>query len=126
MSKQKTSTTTADAGRRPSSGHKDQRRVPPTRLQRAKSLPSVVALSSYAARLPTPATLHVNGPNHPTAIITLDFGQPLNFERPERAEAEELAARLRRAAADIMEMPEQKIHFDMDHAHGVWWASSAR
>lgn len=112
-----------DDRQRPQPGQQ-RRTAPLSRLQRARSSPSVTDLRDYLATLDTPVTasVHVNGPQFPSAILSVDFGQPLKPARLESAQQGELVERMRRAACDILGR-DQSIMISADHHHGIWWAA---
>jgi hypothetical protein len=67
--------------------------------------------------------VHVNGAAHPTAIVTIDFGVPLNPVRLSQEEEGVLADHLRAATLAVLDR-EQRIGFYRDTTNGIWWSTS--
>ena len=67
-------------------------------------------------------TVKVNGPYHPTAIITVDLGQPVKQVRLNSEQSSELGQRLRRTAREILGR-DATIRISADNSHGIHWAS---
>ena len=67
-------------------------------------------------------TVKVNGPYHPTAIVTVDLGQPVKQVRLNSEQSSELGQRLRRTAREILGR-DATIRISADNSHGIHWAS---
>jgi hypothetical protein len=73
--------------------------------------------------LPNKPSIHVNGKEHPTALVVVDFGAPLEAVRLNSELSQELAGRLRRFARDLL-TKESTIRVSTDNYNGVvYWAS---
>lgn len=70
----------------------------------------------------TPA-IHVNGKEHPTAIVVVDFGQPLEAVRLTQEQGQELASKLRKFARELVNK-DANVRVSSDNYAGVvYWAS---
>ena len=67
--------------------------------------------------------LHVNGPAHPFAVMTVDFGTPLVEQKLTPEQNAELVARLRAATRFVLQDKEVNVRVQNDTSNGVWWAS---
>jgi len=67
-------------------------------------------------------TLHVNGPQHPSAILTVDLGQPLQAVKLKPEVSQELVSRMRRLTRDVVgkDVP---VSIETDNPRGILWAS---
>lgn len=79
---------------------------------------------SSLGMLSTP-TLHVNGTSHPMAVITVDFGTPL--DEPTKMSGEqnaELMARIKTFTRSLCKS-EANVRVQNDASNGVWWSTVA-
>lgn len=70
-------------------------------------------------------TLHVNGTSHPMAVITVDFGTPL--DEPTKLTTEqnaELMARMKTMTRTLCKS-ESNVRVQNDSSNGVWWSTIA-
>lgn len=65
--------------------------------------------------------LHVNGPSFSTAVVSVDFGSPLEPVRLSQDVSSEMHSRLRELTTDLTGRRSVRIQFD--HLNGVYWAS---
>lgn len=73
--------------------------------------------------LPNKPSVHVNGREHPTALVVVDFGAPLEPVRLNSEQSQELAGKLRKFARDLI-TKEVNIRVSSDNYSGVvYWAS---
>lgn len=66
--------------------------------------------------------LHVNGHEHPTALITVDFGQPKGGVSIPTDRGHELTSLLKAAARSVTRR-KGNVRAHYDNQHGVFWAS---
>ena len=69
--------------------------------------------------------IHVNGPNHPTAVIAVDFGSPIGAVRLTSDQAEKLGQRLKSLTRDLYSN-EVNVRVSSDNQNGVFWTSVAQ
>ena len=75
--------------------------------------------------LPNKPTIHVNGREHPTAVVVVDFGAPLQQVRLTSAQNIDLGSRLRRYTKDILNK-DFNIRVASDNYAGVvYWSNIA-
>jgi hypothetical protein len=73
--------------------------------------------------LPNQPAIHVNGKEHPTAVVVVDFGSPLEPVRLNPELSQELASKLRKFTRDII-TKEANIRVGSDNYNGVvYWSS---
>ncbi len=81
------------------------------------------ALKELLADFPGSPVLHVNGDSHPTALLTVDFGQPTSAVDVPSARMAELAAAMKAAAK---EMTKRRGNVKVSHDNrGVYWVGMA-
>lgn len=79
-------------------------------------------LRKWVERQAESPTLHINGNDHPTALITVDFGQPLTGVSMTSERSGELSA-LARAAAKSLTRRRGQLRTSYDNHRGVFWVS---
>jgi hypothetical protein len=67
-------------------------------------------------------SIRLNGPAHPTAVLTVDFGSPLQSVRLSPEQGQELTRRMRAVAREFYK-DEVNVRVSADHQNGVYWAS---
>jgi len=67
-------------------------------------------------------TLHENGPNYATAILTVDFGEPLEEVNLTPERTAELVSRLRNATKLVCKK-DVNVRVQNDTINGIWWTS---
>jgi hypothetical protein len=82
----------------------------------------VETLKNWIAEQNDSPRLHINGNDHPTALITVDFGQPISGIQLSNDRGNELSALLK-AAAKSVNRRRGNVRVNFDHHHGVMWAS---
>lgn len=91
----------------------------------AKTSSARAELESYLSTLdlPNKPTIHVNGKEHPSALVVVDFGAPLDPVRLNLEQSKELADRMRKFARDLLSK-DLSIRVSSDNYNGVvYWAS---
>lgn len=69
-------------------------------------------------------TLHINGPEFPNCIITVDFGEPLTPWEFNNDQTSELTKKMKNASREIMKMPaDGNVKFWVDAVYGIFWTS---
>lgn len=68
--------------------------------------------------------IHVNGTTNPTAVLTIDFGAPLNPVRLTQDQVQDLMGRMRKATRELYSN-DVNVRVSMDHQNGIYWASVA-
>lgn len=102
---------------------KTRTRKPPA--QKARKSADTSSLQSFIDTLGViRPSIHVNGTNHPTAVVTIDLGAPLNPTRLSQEQAQELIARLRKLTREFYK-DEVNIRVSSDHHNGIFWSSVA-
>lgn len=67
--------------------------------------------------------IHVNGKDHPMALVVVDFGTPVESVRLTSEQSQELASKLRKYARDLVSK-DANIRVMSDHYSGlIYWAS---
>jgi hypothetical protein len=82
----------------------------------------VEALKEFLAQQEDAPRLHINGNDYPTALVTVDFGQPLRGVSISTERGNELSS-LMKAAAKKLTRRRGAIRVNYDNHHGVFWAS---
>jgi hypothetical protein len=82
----------------------------------------VETLKRWVAQQEDAPRLHINGNEHPTALITVDFGQPTSGINLSNDRGNELSSLLK-AAAKSLTRRRGSVRVNFDHHHGVMWAS---
>lgn len=68
-------------------------------------------------------TVHVNGPQHSSAVITVDFGSPIPSIRLSSEQSQELNSRLRRLTKELYSRDDVNVRVSSDNQNGVYWSS---
>lgn len=69
--------------------------------------------------------IHVNGKEHPTAVVVVDFGAPLTQVKLTPEQNQELAGKLRKFARELVNK-DANLRISSDNYLGlVFWASTA-
>ena len=79
-------------------------------------------LNSLLASMDGRPSLHVNGDTHPTALLTVDFGQPTQRVDLSSADFESLSRTMRDAALELTRR-RGEVRVQADLHRGVYWAS---
>lgn len=104
--------------------NKTSQKVKNVRPQRGKRQFDPSELRGFLDTLTVGVTpsIHVNGISHPTAVVTVDFGAPLQPVRLTQEQVQELMARMRKATKDLFGS-EINVRVSSDHHNGVFWSS---
>jgi hypothetical protein len=95
------------------------------RATKTKKVADTSSLQSYLETLNViRPSIHVNGPAHSTAVVTVDLGAPLNPTRLSQEQAQELISRLRRVTRELYK-DDVNIRVSSDHHNGIFWSSVA-
>jgi hypothetical protein len=103
---------------------KGQKGRSPTRPQRGKKQFDTSELATFLETINvgvTP-TIHVNGTSNPTAVITVDFGSPIQSVRLSQDQVQDLMTRMRKTSREMFSH-EVNIRVSSDHQNGIFWAS---
>jgi hypothetical protein len=117
-------TSAVTEGRRPVRA--PRKSAAPVRSSR-RPVADVKSLRDYLASLDlgiTP-TVHVNGHAFSSALVTVDFGQPLKPAKLNQDQGAEFSDRLRKLAREIVNRDNANIRVSYDNINGVYWASIA-
>lgn len=68
-------------------------------------------------------TIHVNGSAHSSAIVTVDFGSPIEQFRLTSDDNADVTERLRHLARTIVARDTVNIRISYDAPNGIFWAS---
>lgn len=82
----------------------------------------VEALKNWVSAQTDAPKLHINGNDHPTALVVVDFGQPLRGTQMTSERSAEIS-NLLKAAAKSLTRRRGQIRAQYDNHHGVYWAS---
>lgn len=96
------------------------KRVAPRRKGRVEFDDFKLWLASMGAA--TAPTLHVNGTSYGSAVLTVDFGTPLQKYEITPEQNAELVSRMRKATRDLYGS-DVNVRVSNDSSNGVWWAS---
>lgn len=69
------------------------------------------------------AKVHINGANHPTAFLSVDYGMRGRPVRLTADQTQDLIGRMRRAAYEIAGERDCNIRVSCDTANNIWWAA---
>jgi hypothetical protein len=95
------------------------------KLSRKKQVTELEDLRAWLLRLGMVAkpTVHVNGTAHSMAVITVDFGTPLDEQTKLTSEQNaELMTRMR-SLTKVMHTADVNVRVQNDLSNGIWWAS---
>lgn len=89
-----------------------------------KRVYSVTPLQEYLDGLSTPTrgSVHVNGPTHLQAVVTVDFGEPIEHYRLSSDDMQGLVSRMRSLTQDVIGR-DAFVSVNSDNKRGVHWAS---
>lgn len=74
-------------------------------------------------KLKVKPSIHVNGKDHPTALVVVDFGTPTESVRFTSEQSQELASKMRKFARELV-AKDANIRVSSDHYCGlVYWCS---
>lgn len=91
---------------------------------RQKRNPELDDFKLWLESLETRPILHVNGPNYTTAVVTVDFGTPLEEDKTTTPEITgELVTRLRSLTRHLCKGNDSSIRVQNDSSNGIWWSS---
>ena len=62
--------------------------------------------------------IHVNGKDHPSALVVVDFGTPLEAVRLSSEQSQELASKLRKFARELVSK-DTNVRVSSDNYHGI-------
>lgn len=101
----------------------DLKAIAKTKRQTHKK-PEFESFVQWLNRLnPAKPILHVNGPSFASAVLTVDFGAPLNEPVVLTAEqTAELVTGLKTAARSLYRY-DVNVRVQNDLSNGIWWAS---
>ena len=68
-------------------------------------------------------TLHVNGIQYASAVLTVDFGTPLVEQKLTPEQNVELMTRMRNTTKSLSPDKEVNVRIQTDPMNGVWWTS---
>jgi hypothetical protein len=68
-------------------------------------------------------TLHVNGIQFTSAVLTVDFGTPLVEQKLTPEQNAELVTRMRSSVKSLHHDKEKDVRIQTDTVNGIWWAS---
>lgn len=68
--------------------------------------------------------VHINGHHHPTAIVTVDLGQPVKGSKLTSDQSNELNQRLKKLTKEILNK-DVAIRVNSDNSNGIYWTSVA-
>lgn len=70
-------------------------------------------------------TIHINGHAFASALVTVDFGQPLKPAKLNQDQGAVFSDLLRKLAREIVNRENANIRVSYDNINGVYWASIA-
>lgn len=82
----------------------------------------VEALRRFLSEQDEKPTLHVNGHECPTALLSVDYGQPIRGVNISAERGNELTS-LMKAAARAVTRRRGSVRVHYDNNHGVFWAT---
>lgn len=91
--------------------------------KRQKPNPELEDFKLWLENLETRPILHVNGPNYNSAVVTVDFGTPLEEDKMTSELAGELVTRLRSLTRNLCKGNDSNIRVQNDTGNGIWWSS---
>jgi hypothetical protein len=89
-----------------------------------KSKNEIEDFKIWLKTLPTAPKLHVNGAEYSAAIISIDFGTPLE-EAPKMTTEQnaELVAKMKSSTRFLYNKPDMNVRVQSDTNNGIWWTS---
>lgn len=94
------------------------------RRSRQKRIVELDEFKQWLADLESRPRLHVNGPVFSTAVITVDFGTPLEENKLSQELAGELTNRMRLVTKVLCkEKDAASVRVQNDTSNGIWWSS---
>jgi hypothetical protein len=90
--------------------------IQPTELENLRNWLSTVRLGEV-----TPS-LKVNGPQHLTAVLVVDVGQPLKQVRLTSEQVLEMSSKMKKAAKELLGS-NYTLRVTADNTHGIHWVS---
>lgn len=94
-----------------------------TDKRRQKRIVELEDFRLWLTGLDSKPILHINGPNYPTAVITVDFGTPLEDVKLSPELAGDLVNRMRTATKTLCRDKEANARVQSDNSNGIWWSS---
>jgi hypothetical protein len=70
-------------------------------------------------------TIHINGHAFTSALVSVDFGQPLKPAKLNQDQGAVFSEMLRKLAREIVNRENANIRISYDSSNGVYWASIA-
>lgn len=79
----------------------------------------------WLGNLPSTPKLHVNGADYTSAVLTVDFGTPLE-ELPKLTNEQnaELVAKMKASTRSLFNKPDLNVRIQSDNNNGIWWATA--
>lgn len=101
--------------------------VEKTTKPKPRKKPTQTALEDFKTwlgKLPSTPKLHVNGIDYSTAVLTVDFGTPLEESVKLTAEQNaELVSFMKLTTRGLFNKPELNVRVQSDTSNGVWWTT---
>lgn len=82
----------------------------------------IETLQKWVSQQADKPRLYINGNDYPTALITVDFGQPKGGISLSNDRGNELSTLLKNAAKALSRR-RGPVRVNFDHHHGVMWAA---
>lgn len=81
-------------------------------------------MDTFLANMNTPVKgkLHINGSAFQNAVLTVDFGEPIQSFRLNNDQMHELVSNMRSLARDVLGR-DASINIMSDSSRGIYWAS---
>ena len=92
------------------------------RRSRQKRIVELDEFKQWLVDLDGHPRLHVNGPAFATAVLTVDFGTPLEEHRLSPEASGELTNRLR-LVTKVLCKEKDNVRVQTDTSNGIWWSS---
>lgn len=83
----------------------------------------VEALKKWCAAQDDSPRMHINGSDFPTALVSVDFGQPLKGVHLSADRGNELSTLLKAAGKELYRK-KSSLRVNFDNQRGVFWVSA--
>jgi hypothetical protein len=94
-----------------------------TNRARPRRNPELEDFKLWLATLEGKPILHVNGASYSSAVVTVDFGSPLEEQKLTPEVAGELVTRIRSLTRNLSKGNDSNIRVQNDTGNGIWWSS---
>jgi hypothetical protein len=95
-------------------------------IVKQKKQTDVEDFKSWLAGLSSAPKLHINGPEYISAVLTVDFGTPLEEKEKTNLTSEqnaELVSKMKLTTRGLFNKPDLNVRVQSDSNTGIWWTT---